>query len=100
MHNSPDSLSEALRAWRVQPPRDPAFRPAVWQRIHQAARDGWVNYVRDHRLAWGLTAAVAVIGAGWTGHTAAQARLESSRHAMAETYLVELDPRVQAKLRP
>lgn len=95
-----DPLSENLQHWRVTPARDPGFRPAVWRRIAQRSRDTWAGYVRAHRLAWSV-AAVAVVGvAGWTGHAAAQARLAAERDAMVTAYLVELDPRVQAGLRP
>jgi hypothetical protein len=84
----------------VTPASDPGFRPAVWRRIAQRSRDTWAGYVRAHRLAWSVVA-VAVVGvAGWTGHAAAQARLASERDAMVTAYLVELDPRVQAGLRP
>lgn len=95
-----DPLSESLRHWRVTPPRDPGFRPAVWRRMAQRSRDTWAGYVRAHRLAWSV-AAIAMVGvAGWTGHAAAQARLAAERDAMVTAYLVELDPRVQAGLRP
>lgn len=44
------------------------------------------------------TLALLVLG-GWTGRAAAQAKLAADRDAMVVTYLVGLDPRVQAKLR-
>jgi hypothetical protein len=47
-----------------------------------------------------VVALVGVSGAGWAGHSAGQARLAAERDAMVTTYLVELDPRVQAVLRP
>jgi hypothetical protein len=95
-----DPLSATLQHWRVAPARAPGFRPAVWRRIAQRSRDTWTGYVQAHRLAWSV-AAVAVVGvAGWTGHAAAQARLAAERDAMVTAYLVELDPRVQAGLRP
>lgn len=95
-----DSLSETLRQWRVTPVRDPEFRPAVWRRIAQRSRDTWAGYVRAHRLAWSLAAVVAIGGAGWSGHAAARARSAVEREAMVTAYLVGLDPRVQAQLRP
>lgn len=95
-----DPLSETLQRWRVEPARDPGFRPAVWWRITQRSRDTWTGYVRAHRLAWSVAAIAVVGGAGWTGHAAAQSRLAAERDAMVTAYLVELDPRVQAGLRP
>jgi hypothetical protein len=95
-----DSLSETLRQWRVSPARDPEFRPAVWRRIAQRSRDTWAGYVRAHRFAWSLAALVAIGGAGWSGHAAARAKSAAEREAMVTSYLVALDPRVQAELRP
>jgi len=95
-----DPLSETLQQWNVRPARDPEFRPAVWRRIAQRSRETWAGYVRAHRLAWSV-AALAMIGfGGWTGHTVAQVRMAADREAMITAYLVELDPRVQAGLRP
>lgn len=102
MENSPqpDLLPEMLPHWRVQPARNPQFRAAVWRRIARDSRDSWGSYVRAHRLAW-TVAALAVAGvAGWTGHVTARARAAADRDAMVTTYLVELDPRVQALQRP
>jgi hypothetical protein len=54
--------------------------------------------LRAHRLAL-TVATVAVLGvAGWTGRAAAHAKMAADRDAMVVIYLVELDPRVQAKL--
>lgn len=98
--HSQDSLSAVLRHWRVRPALAPAFRAAVWQRIAQRSRDSWAGYLQAHRLVVSV-ATVAVLGvAGWTGHAAAQAKIAADRDAMVVTYLVGLDPRVQAKLRP
>jgi len=97
---SHDSLSKILRQWRVTPPRDPEFRPAVWRRIARSSRDTWAGYVRAHRLAWTVAAVVAIGGAGWSGHAAARAKSAADREAMVTAYLVALDPRVQAQLRP
>lgn len=95
-----DSLSETLRQWRVSPVRDPEFRPAVWRRIAQHSRATWAGYVRAHRFGWSLAALVAIGGAGWTGHAAARAKSAAEREALVVSYLVTLDPRVQAELRP
>jgi hypothetical protein len=95
-----DPLSTTLRSWQVHPAADPQFRPSVWQRIGRQRQESWFSYVRAHRL--GVTAAAIVMlgAASWTGHSAAQAKAEADRDAMVVTYLVGLDPRVQAKLRP
>ena len=95
-----DPLSRTLASWRVEPAANPNFRPAVWQRIRQRSRDTWTSYVRAHLAAWTITALVAVTSAGWAGVAAARAQLDARRDAMVVAYLVELDPRVQAKLRP
>ena len=88
------------RAWRVRPRPDPNFRPAVWQRIQQQARATWAGYVRAHLMGWSLATGLAVVLAGWTGHTVAQARLDADRDQMVVSYLGKLDPRVLAKVRP
>lgn len=95
-----DSVSRALADWRVQPPLNPRFRPAVWQRIHQRSRETWAFYIRNRLAAWSVAAALIVTASGWLGVTASKARLDADRDAMVSAYLVELDPRVQAILRP
>jgi len=101
--NSPepnDPLSRTLAHWRVQPKADPHFRPAVWARIRQGAHETWATYVQTHLAAWTLVAVVTVTAAGWAGVSASRARLSEDRDRMVASYLVELDPRMQAKLRP
>lgn len=100
--NSPDPhdrLSATLASWRVSPPRDPNFRPAVLERIRQTTRDTWAGYVRGHLAAWSLAALAAVSAAGWTGRAFAHAKMEDSRERMVVSYLGNLDPRVLAKIR-
>lgn len=92
-------LSATLGSWRVIPPRDPNFRPAVVKRIQQRARATWTEYVRAHGAVWSAAALVAISAAGWTGHAIAQARIQESREQMVVSYLGNLDPRVLAKLR-
>ncbi len=100
MKNPPDSLAEGLRRWRVAPPPVPDFRQQVWQRIGRQTRATWPAYLRAHSAAWSL-AAILVLGvAAYTGRIAARAQVHSDREALVVTYLVELDPRVQAVLRP
>lgn len=96
---TPDPLSRTLADWRVTPTRDPRFRTRVWSRIGAAAREPWGDYVRSHLASWSAAALVAMAFAGWAGRTAAETRLKGEREAMVVAYLVDLDPRVQAKLR-
>jgi hypothetical protein len=102
MNPSPsnDPFSRTLAEWRVSPKANPNFRPAVWQRIKQRSRETWAAHVRAHLVAWTVTGAAALVAAGWTGHSFARAKLESSREQMVVSYLGNLDPRVMAKLRP
>jgi hypothetical protein len=94
-----DPLSRTLAEWRVEPKADPNFRPAVWQRIRQRSGETWSTYVQAHLAAWSVVAVVAAMVAGWAGMSAGRSRLAQEREAMVVSYLVELDPRVQAKLR-
>ena len=90
-------LSRRLAEWRVIPEADPNFRPAVWQRIRAQTHETWTAYVRTHLLGWSVAGALAVVVAGWTGHSVARAKLDASREKMVVSYLVELDPRVMAR---
>jgi hypothetical protein len=94
-----DRLARALATWRVSPPADPNFRPAVWNKIKAPSAGTWSAYVRTHLAGWSVVAGLAIAVGGWTGHVVAQAKLEASREQMAVSYLSELDPRVLAKLR-
>jgi hypothetical protein len=93
-----DRLSPVLRTWKVSPPADPTFRPAVWDRIKQRSRETWSAYLRGHLVAWSMTAGLAFVTAAWAGHSVAQAKLAASRQEMVVSYLGELDPRVMARL--
>lgn len=96
--DTPERLTALLADWRVAPRPDPAFRTQVWARLHRNARTTWAAYVRTHLAGWALAGTLAVVAAGWTGHQAAQARLEAQREKMVVSYLGNLDPRVMAKL--
>ena len=100
MNPPPESLSEVLRSWRVKPPADPNFRHSVWQRIGRPTRATWPAYLRAHVAAWSLVAVLTLSAAAYTGHSTARARVRADREAMAVSYLVDLDPRVQALLKP
>ena len=95
-----DSLSRTLADWRVEPSANPNFRPAVWARIRDRSRETWTTYVRSHLAAWGVATACVVALSSWAGLTAGKAKLEAARDEMVVAYLVELDPRVQARLHP
>lgn len=100
MNTSRDNLSEVLQGWQVKPPADPNFRHSVWQRIGDQTRVTWPVYLRAHPAAWTLAAVLAVSAAGYTGGALARARVQADREAMVVAYLVDLDPRVQAGLKP
>lgn len=100
MNTSRDNLSEVLRGWRVTPPADPTFRHSVWQRIGDQTRVTWPVYLRAHPTAWTLAAVLAVSAAGYTGSTLARTQVQADREAMVVTYLTDLDPRVQAMIKP
>lgn len=92
--NPPDSLSHALRAWRLTPARDPRFRPAVGSRIAaQASAPGWGGYVRRHAPAVAGAMAVAVVLGALTGREQAQARVATARAQLATAYVQGLDAR-------
>lgn len=100
MNTSRDMLSETLQDWRVKPPSDPGFRAAVWRRIGQQGEATWFAYLRAHTAAWAVAAVLTFSVAGLAGRAVAQARVEADREAMVVSYLVELDPRAQAVLKP
>ncbi len=96
--NPHDDLSRLLAEWRLAPTPTAAFRPLVWQRIQESGKLTWGGYVRAHVTGWSLATALCVVLASWAGHAAGEARLRAEREAMVVTYLVDLDPRVQASL--
>ena len=100
MNNSQASLSHTLRGWRVAPPADPNFRHRVWQRLNAQIPASWPAYLRGHAAAWMLVTVLTVSAAALTGQAAAKARVRADRDSMVVTYLVDLDPRVQAVLKP
>jgi hypothetical protein len=60
----------------------------------------WSAYLRAHTAAWSVAAVLTFSAAGFAGRAIAQARVQADREAMVVSYLVELDPRVQAALMP
>lgn len=100
MNTSRDNLTEVLQSWRVKPPADPGFRAAVWRRLGRPADVSWPAYLRLHPTAWSLAAVLALGAAGFAGRAMARAQVDADREAIVVTYLVDLDPRVQAVLKP
>lgn len=100
MNDSGDSLSEILHSWQVRPPADPSFRQRVWQRIGKPAGTTWPAYLRAHATAWSLASIVVLGAAAYSGRALAHSQTRADREAIVVTYLVNLDPRVQAVLKP
>jgi hypothetical protein len=100
MDTSRQSLSETLHSWRVIPPADPSFRQRVWQRIGEQSGVTWRTYLRGHLAGWSVAAAIAVGAAAFAGGALARSQARADREAIVVTYLVDLDPRVQAVLKP
>jgi hypothetical protein len=100
MNPTRDPLSETLHGWQVTPPPDPNFRQGVWKRISKQSGVTWPTYLRSHLAAWSMAAAVVVCAAGFTGGALAKSRARADREAIVVTYLVDLDPRVQALFKP
>ncbi len=100
MDSPQEPLSQILQSWNVNPPPDSGFRAAVWQRIGRRSRESWPVYLREHAAAWVLVAVLMIGAAAYTGNSTARARVRADRESLAVTYLVDLDPRVQATLRP
>lgn len=84
----------------MKPPADPGFRAGVWQRIERRRRESWPAYVRSHAAAWALVAIMAIGAAGYAGSSLARAHVRADREALVASYLIDLDPRVQAVLKP
>ena len=100
MSTSRDPLSEALHAWRVAPRPDPDFRQAVWRRIAKPEGVTWPAYLRAHAAALLLASVFALGAAAYSGGALARSKVRAERETIVVTYLVDLDPRVQAALKP
>lgn len=96
----PDPLSSLLRTWTPLPRADPAFRASVWRRIDLSRSETWSTYLRRRYRSWALATVALVLMGGVGAQWIARARLESERDHAARSYLVGLDPRVQARLSP
>jgi hypothetical protein len=92
----PDSaLSRTLADWRLTPPRDPAFRTAVWSRIAATRRPAtWPAFARAHVAALAGALVLAIVAGAWAGKAEARTRVAASRDAIARSYVQSLDARV------
>lgn len=88
--SSPD-----LSAWRIEPPRDPAFRQRVWTRLAAARRctDTFRGYLRAHAPAVVAALTVAAIVGAWSGLSQGKSRAAVDRAAVVAVYVRELDAR-------
>lgn len=95
--NSPepsDTFARLLQAWRLQTPRNPDFRAAVWRRVEQARQPlSWPRYVRAHGATVGAAFAVAIAVGALTGREQARARVAAERNELATSYVKALDAR-------
>jgi hypothetical protein len=95
---STESLSSALRIWRVTPPADPGFRGAAWARIEaaQTAAPAWSVYVKSHAGAWSLALAGSLAVAGFAGRTLGREHTAAERDAILSTYVAAIDARAMS----
>lgn len=89
-----DALSTTLADWRVNPPRDPAFRSAVWSRITAGSRGStWSGYAQAHLPILAGALALALLIGGWAGREQARLAVEADRAELAAAYVQTLDAR-------
>lgn len=100
MNTSRETLKDALASWRVAPTTDPAFRSHVWERIRKRPDTAWADYLRAHAAALSLVSLLALAAAALGGGVIARSRVRADREAIVMTYLVDIDPRVQAAQKP
>ena len=100
MKTSRDTLSEALQSWSVKPPADTAFRQGVWRRIGRKADATWPAFLRAHAPSLATAAFIVLGAAAFTGSALARSQARADREAIVSAYLVDLDPRAQAVLKP
>ena len=81
------------------PAADPAFRSQVWERIRKRPDTPWFDYLRAHAALLSVISVLALGGAAWSGGAIARSRVRADREAIVVTYLVDIDPRVQAVLK-
>lgn len=86
-----DPIRGELRTWRVDPPADPGFRPAVWSRIDQARLLHWTTYWRRHAVGWSVACVLIVSASALWGHAAGLRHKQAERTAVLQTYLAAID---------
>ena len=90
-----DSLDRLLASWRVEAPRDPAFRARVGQRISAAPTSlAWAAYARRHAAMVGGALVLAVVAGAISGHERARARVAADTARLAAAYVEGLDARL------
>lgn len=91
---SDEDLRQELSAWRLNPPRDAAFRSEVWSRIAEADHGRSVrDFSRAHAAPLMASLVLALLLGGWIGREQARSRLASDRAEMARDYVQALDAR-------
>lgn len=90
---TPDALSRTLETWRLDVPRDPAFRATVWQRIQRGPEAGWGDYLRRHAALVGGVLALAMLAGAFGGRERARARTAAESAQLAAAYVQGLDAR-------
>ena len=100
MNTHRESLHGVLGSWRVSPAADPAFRSQVWERIRKQPDTPWSDYLRTHAAMLSLASILVLGAAAWGGGALARSRVQADREAIVMTYLVDIDPRVQAARTP
>ncbi len=92
-----DSLSRALGAWRVAPPRDPGFRSHVHERLQRAAAPAtWTTFARAHATLVAGALALAIVVGALTGREQARTRVAADSAQIASAYVHALDARAMA----
>lgn len=93
-------LSRTLQDWRVSPPRNPAFRAQVWERITTAtAALPWRVYVRQHAAVVAGALALAVLAGAIGGREGARAIASADSARLAKAYVQTYDARTLQLLR-
>jgi hypothetical protein len=100
MHLDRDSgqLSQRLREWRLEAPRDPAFRARVRARINAGvATVPWPQFARRHAAVVAAVVLLAFAGGAAGGRGWAKARDAALSARLAEEYVGGLDARLVAR---
>ena len=91
-------LSQRLREWRVDAPRDPDFRARVRARIaSDLAMVPWPQFARRHAAVVAAVLLLALAGGAAGGRGWAKARDAALSARLAEEYVGGLDARLVAR---